>query len=410
MKKKTFRKKRLKGGCWSKKTMKRGGGRKNKRTRKIRKRKQRKQKGGSNIIEEIKSFNTSISFFMILYYLHKSDNNAELINTTVFDTYKNFINTEISSDVKKFHTYLISSPSEFFFKYNDKLKFYKLSINGKFNMMNNPKTKFSFNNCHAIVGYNENVKLSINNLSSYNHYLNPKDPPKIRTGGKGTFGQRSSQFVYPSIKLNNLTQDNIEQLESKSGGGWANKANKFGRNIRKISTNIAQSYRKSDISHSTESSLISKKFEYLNLHSQQLSYIILESTSQNIDSYELESKQTIICPLDVLVGWDEGCHVGICRTRNWNGENKLQKTDIGNGFEGTQRDYELYEKTEINYYKTLNEYDDKDTKYHKDEIIEFKNKNEKIVEDLGSDFNKIGVQTIDAENFTYKDEEGDCLF
>ena len=335
------------GGKVIYKTRKRGGAKRNRKTKKIK----RKQKGGgTGIVEQIGNFSTKISFFMVLYYLHKSDDNAELVDTTIWNTYKNFINSEIRPDVKKFHKYEISSESGFSFKYNDTHTFYKLSVKGVFNMINNPKCIFPFNNYHAIVGYNENVKFTINNLTSYNHYLNSKDPPKNRLG---TASRKNTAYVYPTLQLNDLTQNNIEKLESKSvdslndvgGGGTWREAKKIGRNIQKFGTNIAQDYRKSSLGHSTESSLISKGSEYLYLQSKELSYVIFESSSRNINSYELEPNKTIICPLDVLVGWDEGCHIGICRTRNWNGEKKLQASDLGNGFEGTQRDYELYNKT-----------------------------------------------------------------
>ena len=379
---KTFRQKLRK----TKRYYKRGGGYKNR--KKTKKNKRKRLKGGGNKIEKIDSFNTNISFFVILWYLGSSDDNANLHSKKEDRHISGDLNKNDMNDIiQYFYKYKIEKPSNFTFKYNHLYSYYKLSVKDKFMFLGNPQDLFNFNNYHAVVGFNHNIDFDEKFLStkipkmSFDNYLNIDDTKQ--TSVKGLF-KGGKKYYYPSLEVDELTQNNIDEIEKKqSGGGFFNKAKKYGRNITKSYSKLKQSYKTSSVGHSTETSYIQNKIEIMEIKSKDLSYLIFQTETPNVNKYSLTPNKTIICPLDILIGFDHGCKIGICRNRNWN--NNLQVSSLSNGFEGTKRDYNYFKETEIDFYQNLNQHDQKDLIYY-DKEIQYKRDNiEKNINNIGDE-------------------------
>ena len=400
---KTFRKKLRK----TKRYYKGGGNYKNR--KKTKKNKRKRLKGGGDKIEKIDSFNTNISFFIVLFYLKSSDDNAKLDNyrgsdKLPIDNYREYINqNDMNKEIQYFHKYLINNPSDFSFKYNDKYSYYKLSVKDKFLFLCNPQTIFNFNNYHAIVGYNHNISMDNLKIKNFTDFLNAEDK---KQGSMNKLFKGETKY-YSSLGVDDLTQNNIDEIEKKqSGGGIWNKTKKFGRNISKMGSKISQSYRTSSIGHDTETSKIYDKFNLMKIESKVSSYLIFQSENSNVNTYNLIPNKTIICPLDILIGFDHGCKMGICRNRNWN--NNLQVSSESNGFEGTKRDFEHFKKTELEYYQNLNKYDEADKDYYEKEINEIKEKNKKIIDEIEENkYNIIdlGLSVVDEDKNTYQESQ-----
>ena len=172
---------------------------------------------------------------------------------------------------------------------------------------------------------------------------------------------KGSNIYYNMLNVGNLTQNNIDEIEkySASGGG------SWGTRIQRVGTSIKQFFVRGNRSlGGSETGNIDNKIELFDLSGE--GELIFETENSNVNLYNLGQNKTIICPLDILIGFDHGCKIGICRNRNWN--HNLSVLTEGNGLKELKRDFDYFNKTEFEYNQDLTQYENDDLEYYKEEI------------------------------------------